>query len=374
MFVGGGGHDADHFGGFMTTRQRLDLLARGYPRLFPARALKQLLRAQLGDIDALDEWIPRDGIHVRARAPRVIYHICAGNLAVSAWTSLAHGLLLGARNVVKLPSARDDSLARREILAFIRGLPAPLRKLVETHDSLDAKLFAEADAIVAFGSDATMERLRGQARWNQKFLAHGHAVSLLWLPDPGRLTPRQARACALDVLTYDQLGCLSPQAIYFPPADVEALGRKLAHALEMEWRRIVRKPARGLAIAARICEARDVAYARGHLVWLPPRAHLGWTVIHDPDPAFHISPLHGVIYLRQASESRLRSALAAVAGRVSTVGGAGKTSSRSREVFLSLGVTRFCAAGRMQFPPLSWHHDGRPALGDLVTWVDADST
>ena len=34
------------------------------------------------------------------------------------------------------------------------------------------------------------------------------------------------------------------------------------------------------------------------------------------------------------------------------------------------GVTRVCPLGQMQNPPLTWRHDGRPALGDLVTWTD----
>jgi hypothetical protein len=360
----------------MTTRQRLDLLARAYPRLFPRAELLRLLRDQLGHVDALDTWIHRDRVHVRARVPKVIYHICAGNLAVSAWTSLAHGLLLGARNVVKLPGDRDEgssSTARRDILDFIRGLPAPLRKLVETHRALDAGLLRRADAVIAFGSDAAMSSLRAQTRWDQKFIAHGHALSLLWLADPDRLTPRQARACAVDVLTYDQLGCLSPQAIYVPPGtDFDSLGRKLAHSLEAHWRQLKKKPARPLAVAARIAEARDMAHALGHRVWLPPKHHLGWTLIHDPDPAFQPSPLHGVITVREAGESRLGAALASVAGRISTVGIAGQLSSRLENVFLSLGVSRFCAAGRMQFPPLTWHHDGRSSLGDLVTWFDSE--
>jgi hypothetical protein len=50
----------------------------------------------------------------------------------------------------------------------------------------------------------------------------------------------------------------------------------------------------------------------------------------------------------------------------------GEMSSSLENVFLSLGVSRFCAAGRMQFPPLTWHHDGRSSLGDLVTWIDAE--
>jgi len=363
----------------MTTRQRLDLLARAYPRLFPRADLLRLLRAQLGHIDALDTWILRDSIRVRPRAPKLIYHICAGNLAVSAWTSLAHGLLLGAHNVVKLPGDREeDSTARREILDFIRGLPASLRKLVETHREIDADLLGRADAVVAFGSDAAMESLRarpgaGQAT-RKKFIAHGHALSLLWLADPNRLTPRAARACAVDVLTYDQLGCLSPQAIYVPyGTNFDSLGRKLARALETHWQQLKRKPARPLSVAARIAEARDMAHALGHRVWLPPKNHLGWTLIHDPDPAFQPSPLHGVIYLRQAAESHLPTALASVAGRISTVGVAGQMSARLENVFLSLGVSRFCAAGRMQFPPLTWHHDGRPSLGDLVTWIDSEN-
>jgi hypothetical protein len=47
-------------------------------------------------------------------------------------------------------------------------------------------------------------------------------------------------------------------------------------------------------------------------------------------------------------------------------------SSRLQNLFLSLGVSRFCPAGRMQYPPLTWHHEGRPVLADLVTWIDAE--
>lgn len=357
----------------MTTRQRIDLLARAYPRLFPRAELLRLVRDQLGHVDALDRWIVRGGKRVRAKAPQSIYHICAGNLAVSARTSIVHGLVLGAHNIVKLPGDRDDASTRQEILGFIRGLPAPLRKLVEAHNKLDEKALHRADAVVAFGSDATMTSIREKLRFDQKFVAHGHAVSLLWLSAPNKLTSKQARACATDVLTYDQLGCLSPQAIYVPPgANVEALAEKLAQALETEWLASAKKPARPLSVAARIAEARDVAFARGHRVWLPPSRHLGWMLISDPDPAFSPSPLHGVIVLRRCAEAKLVKALSVVSGRISTVGVAGRLSSRLEKDFLSLGVSRFCPAGRMQFPPLTWHHDGRQTLAELVTWIDAE--
>jgi Acyl-CoA reductase (LuxC) len=359
-----------------TTRERIDLLARAYPRLFPRAELLRLVREQLGDVDTLDRWIRRRSSHVRARSPRIIYHICAGNLAVSAMTSIAHGLLVGAHNVVKLPGPREDDATRREITAFVRGLPMQLRKLVRLQSGRDEKTMQRADIVIAFGSDATMATLRAQLRPDQKFIAHGHAVSLLWIDRPEHLTATELRACATDVLTYDQLGCLSPQAIYLSPGhDVEALGRKLAHALETQWHRLNAKPSRPLGVRARIAEARDVAWALGHRMWLPPSGHLGWTLMHDPDPAFAASPLHGVIPIRVSAAADLEKNLSAVRGRISTVGIAGVASSSPwRGPFLKLGVSRFCRAGRMQFPPLSWHHDGRVPLGELVTWMDDETT
>ena len=34
------------------------------------------------------------------------------------------------------------------------------------------------------------------------------------------------------------------------------------------------------------------------------------------------------------------------------------------------GASRICPLGKMQSPPLTWRHDGRPSLGDLVMWTD----
>ncbi len=355
-----------------TTRERIDLLARAFPQLFPRPELVRLVRTQLGHISALDNWIERKGVRVRARAPRTIHHICAGNLSISAITSIAHGLIVGSRNTVKLPSPREDATTRREIIAFVQALPKSLRVLVELQSERDDAALQEAEVIIAFGNDATMTALRAKVRGDQRFIAHGHAVSLLWIDDADRLTSRQARACAVDVLTYDQMGCLSSQAIYFSkPADVMRLGGRIALALEQTRQTMEAKPARPLGVRARIAEARDVAQALGHAVWLPPARHLGWTVIHDPDPTFVPSPLHGVIYLRASRPGSLTRDLAGVRGKISTVGVTGsKLEPQVRQAFLDLGVSRFCGAGQMQFPPLGWHHDGRASLGELVTWID----
>lgn len=117
-----------------------------------------------------------------------------------------------------------------------------------------------------------------------------------------------------------------------------------------------------------------MAFALGHYVWLPPGKHLGWTVIHDPDSVFAPSPLHGVIMIRTVSEKKISDALAPVAGKISTVGVVSTISPTLRKAFVELGATRFCPAGRMQFPPLTWHHDGHAPLAELVTWIDSEGS
>ncbi len=64
-----------------------------------------------------------------------------------------------------------------------------------------------------------------------------------------------------------------------------------------------------------------------------------------------------------------------VKGKVSTVGLAAPEH-KMEELALQLarwGATRVCPLGQMQNPPLTWRHDGRPPLADLVTWTDLEA-
>jgi hypothetical protein len=96
-------------------------------------------------------------------------------------------------------------------------------------------------------------------------------------------------------------------------------------------------------------------------------------VVYEADPRFQASCLHRFIYVKavQTLDEALRAA-EAVHGKVSTVGVAADLP-RQTELALALAnwsVPRVCPIGQMQNPPLTWRHDGRPALGDLVAWTD----
>jgi hypothetical protein len=86
-----------------------------------------------------------------------------------------------------------------------------------------------------------------------------------------------------------------------------------------------------------------------------------------------MSCLNRFIYVKAVSD--LTAALHGadeIRGKVSTIGIAAPEE-KTNDVATQLahwGATRVCRLGRMQNPPLTWRHDGRPALGDLVTWTD----
>ena len=93
----------------------------------------------------------------------------------------------------------------------------------------------------------------------------------------------------------------------------------------------------------------------------------------EGDARFQKSCLHRFIYVKPVRDlAELLQSADAVRGQVSTVGLAADED-EAKEIATQLGrwgATRVCALGQMQNPPLTWRHDGRPALGDLVTWTD----
>jgi hypothetical protein len=98
-------------------------------------------------------------------------------------------------------------------------------------------------------------------------------------------------------------------------------------------------------------------------------------VVYEADPQFQLSCLNRFIYVKSVRDlDELLHHAEAVRGKVSTVGVA-LPEHEAPQLSARLarwGVTRICPLGRMQQPPLTWRHDGRPALGDLVSWTDLE--
>ncbi len=301
--------------------------------------------------------------HCLAVPLRPILHVVSGNTPHAGLQSLVRGVIVGATNWMKLPR---EGLP--EVDNFVRALPSALRPELATE--MPPAWTEEAEAIVVFGSDETVQEFSRRVLPFQRFLAHGHKISLglIW----GRCDSQIAEGIARDVFPFDQLGCLSPQFFYVAGDSVE-----FASQLAMRLEERPRKPeasARGSGIAGALRSFREewkfrAATEPGVFVW-ESLGNLDWVVIHDPTPGLVANPLHATIFIKpMPSEPEL--ALAPIRRLISAIG-LSPVNPESAALAIRCGAQRICQIGQMQHPPLTWHHDGWPTLGSFVRYVDVE--
>ena len=247
---------------------------------------------------------------------------------------------------------------------------------------LERALFEEADCVTATGSDEALAAIRKHLPAKTRFLGYGERVSFSYISSDvlsGFNAKKIVARAAADIVAWNQLGCLSPHVIYVEQGGTvgaelfaEMLADELARREETEPRGQVSTEASATIASRRAFYEVRAAHLPETRFW---RSHnsTAWTVIYEADPLFQLSCLNRFIYVKNATdlEDALKNA-ESVREKVSTVGLAA-SDERVREYALELarwGVTRVCPLGQMQNPPLTWRHDGRPALGDLVTWTD----
>lgn len=321
-----------------------------------------------------------------ALGPEFLVHIAAGNLPVPILASMVLGLLVRSAQFVKC--ARGAALLPRlfahSVYQADRKLGACLEIVAWPGGSadLEAAVFEHADCLTATGTDETLASIRGRLPARVRFLGYGHRVSFAYVGNDvlaGPYARKIADRAACDVAAWNQLGCLSPHVIYVqrggemtPEAFAGALADALARREEYDPRgELPVEAAAAIAMRRSLYEVR-AAHSPETRHWFSQNS-TAWTVIYEGDPGFQFSCLHRFIYVKSVNDltNALQSA-DSLRARVSTVGIAA-AENRQQELARELarwGVPRVCPLGRMQNPPLAWRHDGRPALGDLVTWTD----
>lgn len=357
------------------------LLERGlddFFRRFTPENFQTLLEQDLGSAHAGHFW----------HGPKLLVHVAAGNLPSPALMSLTLGLLTRSAQFMKCASgaALLPRLFAHSIYEADRKLGACL-ELAEWHGGtakLEMVLFAEADCVTATGSDETLAAIRAKVPATVRFLGYGQRVSFGFVTREVLRDEEIANVIARaadDVIAWDQNGCLSPHVFY-----VEERGAvesdKFASLLAAElMQRETVTPRGGIgaqeagAIASRRSMYETLATHRGDIKIWSSQGSTAWTVVFEHQLRFHFSPLNRFIFVKPVSDiGGIFEGMDELQGKVSTVGIAAppeKMKELARQ-FAQWGVTRICPLGRMQNPPLTWRHDGRPALGDLVTWTDFD--
>ncbi len=182
-----------------------------------------------------------------------------------------------------------------------------------------------------------------------------------------------------DIVAWDQLGCLSPHAIYVETGG--AIGpEQFAELLAAELAKFEATHPRGeisFDEHANMARHRDFYKVRSShspetRLWCSENS-TAWTVVFEADPDFRHSCLNRFVFVKAVVDlAQLFPGVDKLRGKVSTVGlaAAGAKAQKIANELAEWGVTRVCPLGQMQNPPLRWRHDGRPALGELVTWTD----
>jgi len=346
-----------------------------------------LLEAELGDPEVLDGFRPRPGVRGlhRALGPALTTHIFSGNVPGLPAVSLVHGLLVKSANLGK-PAADEPifpALFARSIAAVDSRLAASVAILPWSggDTAVAAAAFAASEAVIAYGSDDSIESVRSRVPPGVRFVGHGHRLSLAVIGreamDPGSVASLAERV-AHDVSLFDQQGCVSPHVVYVeggggvPP---EVFAEELAAAMAAFERRMPRgrlTTEEGAAIRQARAEAelRELRGDRVRLLVSP--AGTAWTVIYEEDAAFVPSCLNRVVRVKPlANLGDLPALLRPVSRYLQTVGAAMSPERRNRlaDLLAPLGVCRVCSVGGMPHPPLHWHHDGGFNLLPLLKWT-----
>jgi hypothetical protein len=390
-----------------------------------------LLQQDLGNLQRLDQFVATEPEKTSNRTavasgPELIAHITAGNLPCPTLMSIVLGMLIRSAQFVKCASGTsflprlfahsihqaDSKLAACLEITEWRGknnansrrasnpfATAPSRPMTDTtkpvtvrvlNEELANALFEHADCVTATGSDETLASIRRRLSPRTKFLGYGHQVSFGYVAN-GNLSGVNARNAAAqaadDIVAWDQLGCLSPHVIYVEhggTVSAELFAEMLAKELEQREKS---EPRAELPVehAAAIASRRSFYETRAayfHTNTMPdyPATRIwksenstAWTVIYEADPRFQTSCLNRFIYVKGVTDlTEMLQNADTLRGKVSTVGLAAPKDKVQGLAFelARWGVTRVCPLGQMQRPSLTWRHDGRLPLGELVRWTD----
>lgn len=361
----------------------LDLELRNYR----ADSLWRALRRDLGDPACLDGFCDDRELEGRTHAigPRVTLEVLTGNVPGLPALAIVRALLVKSALIAKVASG-EPTFAVNFVASLARIAPQLADAILVTYwergdtESLAAAV-TEADAVIVYGSSEACNTVRKSAGNTPVFVEHGHKfsaglMSRAYLAHYGE--NECARQIAEDVSAFNQHACIAPQAyiIEGSAVDVTTLAARVAEAMADYARN------RPLGVLA-ATDAAALQMRRATQAWRaansPDRAllvpdNVEWSVAVDSElphegAGNRFVTLVAVADLRQALELLApfarhlqNAALGCLPGEMPAIA----------QDLARLGVCRLCGPGRMAEPSMTWRHDGRMCLAELVRWTDIE--
>jgi len=355
---------------------------------YRAETLNRVLRRELGDPTVLDTFRedPELGGFTLAVGPRVTTVVCSGNVPGLPALSIVRALLVKSAVILKVASG-EPSFAAHFLRSVAEVNPLLADAVVVTywpgHDRTALReAVAQADAVIAYGSDTACAAVREHVQPHQCYIEHGHKVSAgVVTQDYLRRTglDEAADRVADDVSTFNQHACIAPQAYLVERGAIGA--HQFAKAL-----------ARAMARYARTCPLGTVSHAEAAAIQIR-RAGAAWGAASMPEGGFWCAPgldwtvavasdlttfsgtgnrMVSVVPVTDLNEAV--GLLRPLAPRLQNIGlgAAGAEFWRWSAAIARLGACRISEPGRMATPSVMWRHDGMPCLARMVSWCDIE--
>ncbi len=358
----------------MNTAERSKALAKycqtteteGYLGYFSAVDLVQWVKQELGHADILDQFVEIHPEQLSKALPNgPILHILSGNSPHAGLQSLLRGLLIGAENIIKLPSSGSIVIEN-----WITNLPEELSLLVTviySTDDLSDEVFQHCKTIIAIGSDKTMQLIQTRIQPHQRFIPHGHKLSIGLIDKPSR---KAADLAAKDICAFNQQGCLSLHTIYVKEG-AEKFAPLLAEAMQ-NYEQVHPRGEISISESGAISNLRETiryetANSPDSCALYESSGNTSWTTIYRNTVKLTPSPLNRVASVQPWSSDLTE--LGAEVNYLSTLA-VHTTGIFDHSELDALNIPRICPLGHSQIPTLAWHHDGSSPLSSLVNWRD----
>lgn len=374
--------------GFSTPMIRATL--DGLVSMFNAKDLKLLLEDELGDPRLLDQFRPRSttGGYYKAYGHELITAVFAGNVPGLPVGNIVYALL--TKSAILGKSSSEEPLFASlfaQSLADVNPQLADCLAMVcwkGGEQSIEQVAFGAADAVIAYGSEHSVNQIQKRIPGGTRFISYGHKISLGIIGKQALSMDRihdTTEKAARDVSIFDQQACLSPQLFYVEQGgDIspEEFAKLLAHQM-MNLNRSIPRGKVSVNEAATINQLRGSyefkqAWGQDVAVYASTPG-TDWTVIYEADPSIQLSPLNRFIRVKPVTQiSHVMPLIEPIKDYLQTVGAALPS---DRLLTLAnqigeLGVDRICPLGQMCAPSLFWRHDGRLNLMDLIRWTEIE--
>jgi hypothetical protein len=342
-----------------------------------AEAIVAVIDDELGGLARLDGFAARTGRPTAHARP-------VGRVAiVSSRTTIGVAIVpalfaLCAKNDVTVKDREDALVAsffktlEQEDATFGQAALAHAWKGDDASHGLDAY-----DAVVAFGSDATLVQIRERCAMGARFIGFGSKASAGYIAREDLVDEAAANviahAAARDLVLYETEGCLSLHALFLERGGSVTPGR-FAELLAAAVERV------GVEFPVGVRDAGSSARLGSHRAMAAFRAAAGQGACYSDDAGSYLLALDPPLDMPPFFSPRSLSIHA-----IDRPAGAGAYLARhgirlealaangTREDIVNMagdaGAARIARFGELQAPPLAASHGGRMRIGDFVAWI-----